>query len=541
MSATVQASSGTTLVPNRGIITVCAMIATLMQALDSTIANVALPYMQGSLAATSDQITWVLTSYIVAAAIMTAPVGWLAARFGRKNLFITCLVGFTVASMLCGVAQSLTQMVLFRLLQGVFGAALVPLSQATMLDIYPPEQRGSAMAMWGMGVMVGPILGPTLGGYLTELYNWRWVFYVNLPFGVIATLGMMYFLPKAHTQSDLRFDWLGFGVLALGVGAFQLMLDRGETKDWFGSPEILVEAVLAGVGIYLFVVHLFTAEKPFITPAIFKDRNFAASLLVMFSVGMILLATSALLAPWLQNLASYPVEMAGLIMAPRGIGTMAAMLIAGRLSSRMDPRLLMAFGIGLLGYSLWSQTSWTPSVSEWSLIVNTIIQGAGLGFVFIPLQVIAFATLPTHLRTDGTSLISLFRNIGSAIGVSITFTLLSRNTQVAHANLSESITPFNRALQVGRFVQPILNPVHPLLNGQVVVPGGVMPLGQMLNPLSASATFMDALINQQAQFIAYLDDFKFMFLTTIPTVLLLFLMKRPKVVAAPDPAHAAMD
>jgi DHA2 family multidrug resistance protein len=528
-------------VANRGIITVCAMIATLMQALDSTIANVALPYMQGSLAATSDQITWVLTSYIVAAAIMTAPVGWLAARFGRKNLFIVCLVGFTVASMLCGVAQSLTEMVLFRLLQGVFGAALVPLSQATMLDIYPPEQRGSAMAMWGMGVMIGPILGPTLGGYLTELYNWRWVFYVNLPFGVLATLGMMYFLPKSRTQGELKFDWFGFGVLALGLGAFQLMLDRGETKDWFGSSEIIIEALLAVVGAYLFVVHLVLAEKPFISPSIFKDRNFSASLLVMFSVGMTLLATSALLAPWLQNLGNYPVEMAGLIMAPRGFGTMAAMLVAGRLSSRVDPRLLMALGVVLLSYSLWSMTGWTPAVSVREMIVNTIIQGAGIGFVFVPLQVIAFATLPTQLRTDGTALLSLFRNIGSAIGVSLTFSLLARNTQVAHAALAADATPFNRALQVGRFVQPILNPVHPLLNGQVVVPGGVMPMGQMLNVLSAPAVFLDSFINQQAQLIAYLDDFKFMLLTTAPTVLLLFLMKRPKVMAAPDPAHAAME
>jgi DHA2 family multidrug resistance protein len=530
-----------TTVPNRGIITVCAMVATLMQALDSTIANVALPYMQGSLAATGDQITWVLTSYIVAAAIMTAPVGWLAARFGRKNLFITCLVGFTVASMLCGVAQSLTEMVLFRLLQGVFGAALVPLSQATMLDIYPPEQRGSAMAMWGMGVMVGPILGPTLGGYLTELYNWRWVFYVNLPFGVLATLGIITFLPKGESQSSLKFDWFGFGVLALGLGAFQLMLDRGETKDWFGSTEIITEAALAAIGIYLFVVHLVLAEKPFISASIFKDRNFSASLLVMFSVGMVLLATSALLAPWLQNLADYPVETAGLVMAPRGLGTMAAMLIAGRLSSRMDPRLLMALGIGVLSYSLWMQMGWTPAVSERTLIVTTILQGAGIGFVFIPIQVIAFQSLPARLRTDGTALLSLFRNVGSAIGVSITSSLLARNTQIAHATLSADATPFNRALQVGRFVQPILNPVHPLLNGQVVVPGGIMPLGQMLNPLSAPAQFLDSLINQQAALIAYLDDFKFMLLTTIPTVLLLFLMSRPKTIAKPDPAHAAME
>jgi DHA2 family multidrug resistance protein len=253
-------------VAHRGIITVAALVATLMQALDSTIANVALQYMQGSLSATYDQITWVLTSYITAAAIMTAPVGWLASRFGRKNLFIACLIGFTVASMLCGVAQSLTQMVLFRLLRGVFGAALVPLSQAVMLDIYSPAERGGAMAIWGVGVMVGPILGPTLGGYLTELYNWRYVFYVNLPFGILAIASLMIFMPRTQSQSGLRLDWIGFGVLALGIGALQLMLDHGSDKDWFSSGEVITEAVLAGLGLYLFVVHLLTAQQPFITP-----------------------------------------------------------------------------------------------------------------------------------------------------------------------------------------------------------------------------------------------------------------------------------
>ena len=333
---------------HRGIVTLCAMIATLMQALDATIANVALPYMQGSLSATSDQITWVLTSYIVAAAIMTSPVGWLASRFGRKRFFIVCLVGFTGASMLCGLAESLSQMVVFRLLQGVFGAALVPLSQATMLDIYPAEQRGSAMAIWGMGVMVGPILGPTLGGYLTDAYNWRWVFYVNLPFGIAAVAGLALFLKDTERNASLRFDWLGFAVLSLGIGALQLMLDRGEQKDWFSSPEIVVETVLAGLGIYLFIVHLFTAKKPFIPPRIFNDRNFLSGLLLMFAIGMILLASSALLAPYLQTLGGYPVATAGLLMAPRGVDTMIAMLIAGRLSSRVDPRLNMHAGNQML-------------------------------------------------------------------------------------------------------------------------------------------------------------------------------------------------
>src|SRR5271168_4253807 len=332
-------------VPHRLIITLCTVGATLMQALDQTIANVALPYMQGSLSATTDEITWVLTSYITAAAIMTAPVGWLAARFGRKYLFITCLVGFTIASMLCGAAQSLVQMVIFRVLQGVFGAALVPLSQSTMMDIYPIEQRGKAMAIWGVGVMVGPILGPTLGGYLTEMYNWRFVFYINLPFGILATLGLLFFMPRSFGNFSLKFDWIGFGVLSLGIGGLQMMLDRGQVQDWFTSTEVIAEAMIGGLGIYLFTVHMITAKRPFIPIVLFKDRNFSAGLVLMFAIGTILVSSSSLMAPWLQNLANYPVETAGLIMAPRGIGTMVSMILAGRVATRIDARLAMGFGI----------------------------------------------------------------------------------------------------------------------------------------------------------------------------------------------------
>ncbi len=517
--ATAETSQGVApiqgVVPHRAVITACAMIATLMQALDSTIANVALPYMQGSLSATSDQITWVLTSYIVAAAIMTAPVGWLSARFGRKPLFVTCLVGFTVTSMLCGVAQSLNEMVAFRLLQGVFGAALVPLSQSTMLDIYPPEQRGSAMALWGVGVMVGPILGPTLGGYLTDLYNWRWVFYVNLPFGVLATAGLMLCLPKSEPRAGMRFDSLGFGVLALGVGAFQLMLDRGQDQDWFGSREIIIEAVLAGLGLYLFVVHLMTAEKPFLSPRLFRDRNLSASLVMMFSIGMILLASSALLAPWLQTLAGYPVATAGLVLAPRGFGTMAAMMISGRLSGKVDPRMLMALGCALLSYSLWTMTGWTPDVSRTTIVVNTMVQGAGLGFVFMPLQLVAFATLPAELRTDATSLLSLLRNVGSAVGVSVCSALLAHNGQVVHSELAAGITLFN-----------------PALHGVGAV--------QMLAPTTAGgAALLDQMINQQVAIIAYMDDFKAMLVVSTPAVLLLLLMRKPAALAKPDPEHGA--
>ncbi|MDR3534312.1 MAG: DHA2 family efflux MFS transporter permease subunit [Rhodopila sp.] len=489
-------------VPHRAIITVCAMLATLMQSLDSTIANVALPYMQGSLSASSDQITWVLTSYITAAAIMTAPVGWLSARFGLKRLYLISMIGFTVASMLCGIAGSLTQMVAFRLLQGLFGAALVPLSQSTMLNIYPPEKRGSAMAVWGMGVMVGPILGPTLGGYLTELYNWRWVFFVNLPFGLAATAGMAAFLPKTVAQAGMKFDWFGFGVFAIGIAGMQLMLDRGETQDWFSSTEIIVETLMGALGFYLFIVHMFTAEKPFITPAVFKDRNLSAALLVMFAVGMVLLAVSALLAPWLQELGGYPVETAGLVMAPRGIGTMAAMMVAGRLSSRVDPRLLMAFGIVVLAGSLYRMTSWTPDVSATSVIVSTMLQGVGLGFVFIPLQVIGFATLDPALRTEGTALLSLLRNVGSAIGISVTGALVTRNGQIEHSILSGYATPLNRAFQGA---------------------------SAALSPVTAhGAQMLDVVVNRQAEIIAYNNDWMLMMLMALPMLLLLPLMRGPR-------------
>jgi len=502
----------------RGIITLCTMLATLMQALDQTIANVALPYMQGSLSASFDEITWVLTSYIIAAAIMTAPVGWLAMRFGRKKLFVTCLIGFTIASMMCGAAQSLDQMVLCRLLQGMCGAALVPLSQATMLDIYPAEQRGQAMAIWGVGVMIGPILGPTLGGYLTELYNWRWVFYVNLPFGVLATLGLLFCMPDSK-GTPMRFDWLGFAVLALGLGSFQLMLDRGQDQDWFSSREIIVEATLGALGIYLFIVHMWSARHPFIRPALFKDRNFSSGLLMMFAMGTILVSSSSLMAPWLQTLADYPVATAGLVMAPRGIGTMGSMILGGRLSGRVDPRILMGVGVILLCLSQWSMTGWTPDVSQTRIVFTIMVQGAGLGLVFTPLQVLAFATLAPEARTEAAALFSLMRNIGAAIGVSVTSFMLAHNTQALHEMIGAHINPFARALQTS-------------------------PAAALLDPATRhGAALLDRIINQQAQITAYLDDYKLMIYSTAPALLLLLLMRGPSKhgMAAPVDTHAALD
>jgi DHA2 family multidrug resistance protein len=502
---------------HRLIISICAMIATLMQALDNTIANVALPYMQGTLSATPDQITWVLTSYVIAAAIMTAPVGWLTARFGRKNFFVTCLVGFTVASILCGLAESLTQIVIFRLLQGMFGAALVPLSQSTMLNLYSVGERGTAMAVWGMGVMVGPILGPTLGGYLTDAYSWRWVFYINVPFGILATAGLWLFLKDNTTDNRLRFDWTGFAVLSLALGALQLFLDRGEQKDWLGSTEIVIYLVLFGLGVYLFLVHMWLAEKPFITPAMFRDRNFTTALFIMFGIGAILLSSAAVLAPYLQTLGGYSVAMTGLLMAPRGLGTMVAMFVAGKLASRYDPRYLLVLGTIFLAFSLWQQTGWTPDVSVWSITVTGVIQGFGLGFLFIPLNVVAFSTLPIQYRTEGTAILSLVRNIGSAIGVSISSVLLVQSTQIVHSQIAEHITPFNRMLQSGGAYLYWNLATH---NGLAAINGEV---------------------TRQAMIIAYANDFKFMLLLSLPAAFLVWIMKRPPRAAKAAEASAVMD
>lgn len=504
--------------PHRALITICLMIATLMQALDSTIANVALPYMQGSLSASYDQITWVLTSYVVMAAIMTAPIGWLANRFGRKNLFIVCLAGFTVTSMLCGIAGSLSEMVVYRSLQGAFGAALVPLSQATLLDIYPPEQRGSAMSLWGMGVMVGPILGPTLGGYLTADFNWRYVFFVNLPFGIVAILGLLFLMPKVKLAPKTSFDWIGFGVLSLGLAGLQIGLDRGEELDWLSSTTIITCFILAGLGFYLFIVHMATARAPFIPRAIFNDRNFVAGLITMFSVGMVLLASSALLAPFLEGLGNYPVATAGLVLAPRGVGTMMAMMIAGRLSSRVDPRLVMLSGYLALGASLAMQETWTQDESEWMMIVTIVIQGVGLGFVFVPLQVVSFFTMKAELRTQGAALLSLVRNVGSAIGISITSALLDHQTQYEHAVLTQYITPFARPLQAGGAVTRMLDPSTP-----------------------HGAAMLNSTITTQAQVIAYIDDYKFLLMTVLPAAACLLLMRKPGKIAARPARAEVMD
>lgn len=483
------------------------MLATIMQALDTTIANVALPHMQGSLNATQEQASWILTSYIVAAAIMTAPTGFLAGRFGRKRVFAICIAGFTLASMLCGMASSLPEIVIFRLLQGVFGAALVPLSQAVLLDINPPQRHGQAMALWGVGVMVGPILGPMLGGWLTEYYNWRWVFYINLPVGIAAWAGVIFFMPETEKNLKRRFDVMGFIFLSLSIGALQMMLDRGSSQDWFASTEIIVSLVLAILGFYLFMVHLLTTANPFLEPAMFLDRNYATSLVFMFVMGIILLATMALLPPFLQGLMDYPVITTGLVLAPRGLGTMAAMIIAGRLIGRIDARLIILSGIILTALSLWEMSLFAPDVPAALIVKTGLIQGFGLGFVFIPLSTLAYSTLPPHYRNDAAAIFSLMRNIGSSIGIAVVFALLTRYTQINHAELGAHLLPYGETANALDCMTSIMG-----------------------TDRTAGLVWLNAEVTRQAAAISYLNDFRLMaFIVLSATPLLLLLKgKRPK-------------
>ncbi|MEO6947550.1 MAG: MDR family MFS transporter [Nitrobacter sp.] len=501
----------------RNMVTICAMTATIMQALDTTIANVALPYMQGSLSASQDQINWVLTSYIVAAAIMTAPVGWIANRFGRKRIFIICSAGFTLASVMCGLAQDITQMVLFRLLQGVFGAALVPLSQAVMLDSYALHERAKAMSIWGMGVMMGPIMGPSLGAWLTETYSWHWVFFVNLPFGIITVLGLLTFMDETKLNTKLQFDWGGFAALAVGIGALQLALDRGEQLDWLNSPEIVLELIVSGVGFYYFFAHSFTTDRPFIQFAIFKDKNFSTACVFMVVIGVVLFSTMALASPLFQNAFGYPILTAGLLLATRGGGTLVAMMLVSRLMKYFEAKILIATGLSLIAVTLFDMTGWTADTSVKTIVINSVIQGFGLGLVFVPLTTAAFLTLPNHLRTDGTSMLTLIRNVASSIGISIVIAQLTRGTMRVHAVLAEHITPFNNALQMPD-VSSIIN-LH----------------------TDVGRAMMDGILYAQAQIIAFSQDFELVVLVTLCAIPLAFIMGSTKAsMRAPSAEHPAV-
>ncbi|OYY91468.1 MAG: EmrB/QacA family drug resistance transporter [Sphingomonas sp. 28-66-16] len=503
---------------NRPLLTLGVMAATIMQILDSTIANVALPHMQASLGGTADTITWVLTSYIVASAVAIPITGWLADRIGSRNLFLISVVGFVSASMLCGLATSLPEMVGFRVLQGIAAAFMNPLSQTVMMDINKPSRQAGAMAVWGMGIMVGPVLGPVLGGYLTDNYDWRWVFYVNVPVG-IACFAILWTLLPSRPIAHRSFDTFGFSLLAIAIASLQVMCDRGQSNDWFQSWEVTIEGLIALGAALMFGIHMATARAPMFDRELLRNRNLVTGLGFMVVVGVLMMATMALLPPMLQTLFGYPVLDTGILLMPRGIGIVISMYVAGQMVQRgHDTRLLIGTGLIIATWSLYDMTQWTLVMNTTPFIATGFIQGIGLGLIFIPLNITAFATLAPRYRTEAASLMNLCRNIGASIGISMVTALLSHNIQASHQELGAHITAYS------------YNPADPTM---------ASVLGRSGETVFA---MLNAEVNRQSAMIAYLDDFKLMMLLTafaIPLVLLLRRPARPGA-GAPQP-HVAMD
>jgi DHA2 family multidrug resistance protein len=483
----------------RGLITIVVMMATIMHALDGTIANVALPSIQGSLSATQEQVSWVVTSYIVASAIMTPLAGFCAVRFGLRRILVSAVIGFTIVSMLCGAAQTLDQLVLFRALQGGFGASLVPLSQALMMEVYTREEQGKAMAMWGVGTMIGPITGPSLGGWLTDEFSWRWVFYINLPVGILCATGLLVLIKNQVADRNRSFDLLGFSLLAIAIGSFQLMLDRGQQHDWFQSPEIIAEFLIASVSAVMFVIHMLTHDHPFLSRELFRNRNLMIGLVFTALAGLVLIVTATLMPPFLQQLKGYPVFTTGIVMAPRGAGMMFSMWLVARLIGRFDARLLIALGLLICAWSLYDMTLFTLDVSESAIIWNGVILGFGLGLVFPPLTTLAFATIPLRLRTEGAAINALLRNLGASVGIAMLVAYLERNTQENRAGLVEALTPFST---------------------------GWPFVGTTPNALPQALAVWEGEITRQAASIGYLNDFRVMALCTVITIPLLLVMQR---------------
>ena len=490
-------------VRNKALLTIGVMGAQIMQVLDTTIANVALPHMQASLGASINTVSWVLTSYIVATAIALPLTGWLSDRIGSRILFLIAVAGFVFASMLCGIATSLDEMVIFRAFQGIFAAFINPLSQTTMLDINRPKDQAKAMSVWGMGVMIAPIMGPVIGGWLTESYNWRWVFYVNVPVGAL-TLAILWFLLPSRPIRRRGFDIGGFILLGTALASFQLLADRGQQVDWFQSWEIVIYACVLASAAWMFGVHLATAEKPLFERAIFENRNLVVGMVFMVIVGISTMAPLALLPPMLQQIFGYSVIQTGLMMAPRGLGVLLTTFIGGRIIGKVDVRIIIFAGFLVFALSVRMMASFSPEMGSQPVIIAGFVQGLGMGMVFIPLNSLAFATLAPAIRTEGSSLLNLARSIGQSGGVSLVTALLARNIQISHADLVQAFRPDS------------------LIPPQITDPGAY---GVAYDTALAAA---DALINRQAAMIAYLDDFYLMGWVAVAVTPLVFLLSKPR-------------
>lgn len=487
----------------RFLISVAVMTATVMQVLDITIVNVALPHMQGELSATSDQISWVVTSYMVSSGIFMPLTGYFTDRFGQKPFLLVSIIGFVIASVLCGISTNLSEIVTFRLLQGISGAALVPLSQSIMVATFPPEERGKAMAIWGMGVMVGPILGPTLGGWLTEYMSWRWTFFINLPVGILSALLVWRYIPDSK-RNERNMDWVGLVLLALGVASLQFVLDRGAQDGWFDSVSIQFATYLILVGFVGFGLHTLNHKgHSLFNREVFLDRNFVTASFLIAFLGLGLFGSMLLQPLMLEGLMGYPTLTTGLSLAPRGLASMFSMILVGRLINRIDPRLIIITGIALFTLGSYQTTQYSLVMSIGWVILPMVLQGLGLGMIFIPLSTLAFSTLPPRHAAEAAGMFSLLRTIGSGIGVSVVVTVLTRHAQYAWHHLGAQLSPFNPA------VEPYLN-----------------QLGMTLQSPQAPAILAKEL-GRQAQMIGFLDAYIFVTVAFAAMTPLVFIMKNP--------------
>jgi len=483
-------------IDNRLPITGALMLATLMNTLDSTIANVALPHIQGSVSAAQDQITWVLTSYIIATAIMTPLSGWLSMKIGLKRMLLVSVGGFTAASMLCGVATSLPEIVLYRLLQGIAGASLIPLSQAVMLNLYPQRLMPRVMSIWSAAVILGPIVGPTLGGWITENLSWRWVFYINLPIGILAFLGLYTFMARDEGDRERPFDFLGFSSLVIFVLGFQILVDRGPSQDWFHSTEIWAWAILALMGLWVFVVQTATAAHPFFHRDLAKDGNFVGTTIFGFFVGAMLFSTSALLPSFMQTLMGYSAMQSGVASMPRGVGSLISFLAIPWLVQKFGARAVLAAGVILAVWSTWLMGQFDLSMTATPIMTAGFIQGLGTGLMFAPLNTLGYATLDPVHRTEGTIVATMARSLGSSAGISVVQAMLIRDSALAHARLSERIAVNDAVVRstLPSFMDPTTAGGLQVLNGEVTRQGSMVSYDNVFSWMALSIILLLPLI-----------------------------------------------
>lgn len=509
---------------NPWIIAVSVMLATFMEVLDTSVANVALPHIAGNLSSTTEEATWVLTSYLVSNAIILPAASWLSSFFGRKRFLIVCIVIFTAASALCGAALSLNMLILARILQGAGGGALQPIAQAVLLESFPPEKRGSAMALFGLGVVVAPIIGPTLGGWITDNYSWRWIFYINLPIGALAVLMANMFIedpPYLKNRRPGRIDYIGFGLMALGLGTLQLVLDLGQREDWFHSAWIVTGAVVVVLALIAFVIRELMTAEPIVNLRVFKNRNFAVGTMLIATVGVVLYGTIALLPLFLQTLLGYPAMQSGMAVSPRGFGALVSMVIVGRLIGKVDVRYLIVFGFGVLAYSTYMLAGLNLNIATSNVVWPNIISGFAMGFIFVPLTTTTMGTLENEQIGNASGLYNLMRNTGGSIGITIVTTLLARGAQSHQATLISHLTPFDPAFQE-RLRQMIA------------------ALGSRGDPATAAQQaygVIYGILVRQATLLSYLDIFRWLALLCLVGIPATFLFKRVRASKAPVAAH----